>query len=68
MQSSSSDLAMVLELIKQAKAHGITEVTYGDLKVRFSPQAAESGSGPVTQRGMPAPLTWGTTLKTPEEK
>ena len=68
MPSSSTDLALVLELIKQAKSHGITEVTYGDLKVRFSPAALESGSGPVTQRGMPAPLTWGTSLKTPEEK
>lgn len=67
MANSSSDLALVLELIKQAKAHGISEVTYGDLKVRFSPQAAESGSGPVTQRGMPAPLTWGTKLQTEDK-
>ncbi len=67
MTDSRTDMQLVLELLKQAKALGIAEVSYGDLKVRFSP-AAQSGSGPVEQRGMPAPLTWGTNIKHLEEK
>lgn len=76
MSNSSSNLALVLELIKHAREHGITEVTYGDLKVRFSAQAQQTGTGPVgfsqgqlyTQPVGPAPLTWGATLHVPDEE
>lgn len=61
---SKSDLPLVLELIKHAREHGITEIQFGELRVKISSRAQETGSGPVSVSNSPkpAPLTWGSTL------
>jgi hypothetical protein len=62
---SPDEMKFVLELISQAKAHGIVEVQYKDLRLRLSLQAQQTGSGPVQATRAPAPQ-WNTAIKIPE--
>lgn len=45
---SPDEVQFVLALVREAKANGITEVSYKDLKLKISAKAQETGSGPVT--------------------
>ena len=70
--SSTEDLKVMVELIKEARANGIVELQYKDLKVRFSPAVQQGQGGPVTispayaQQAQRA--NWHTTLTIPQPK
>lgn len=67
---SPDEVQFVLALVREAKANGITEVSYKDLKLKISAKAQETGSGPVTFGHAPAPSAsphkWTTSIPVPE--
>lgn len=67
---SPDEVAFVLRLVADARASGITEIQYKELRLRVSLQAQQTGSGPVQiqngARPVPAASSWNTTIKVPE--
>lgn len=63
------EMKFVLELISQARAHGIIEVQYKELRLRLSAQAQQTGNGAVYTSNMPngtLSSPWTTAIKIPE--
>jgi hypothetical protein len=68
---SPEELQLITALINSARLQGITEISYKDLKVRFSPNAQAGEAGPVNfQRTQVAPsnsMTWNSNIALPKE-
>lgn len=59
------EVQFVMKLLSEARSTGILEIQYKDLKLRLSPEAQKSGSGPIHQR-LPGQNSWSTTIFPPD--